>query len=189
MRALQAVEAGRVAWPVTMAAIGTALDLDTAGRRHLARLTDPPRQAPVPADPDHLARMVAAIAVPAWVVDPAWNVLATSAASRRGPRPGTNLVVWATSARRAWDDWPHVASQLMARSRAVSSWYAEPVPGLSTVVADLARASRDAAEAWSAGRVADTPHQEVVGYRRRQLTLLWAQFGDDPATRLVMVTD
>ncbi|GAA0383581.1 MULTISPECIES: helix-turn-helix domain-containing protein [Micromonospora] len=184
-RAWQAIEAGNRSSPRTLARVAEVLDLDAAARRHLDRLNRPPYAAPAPPDPAHLSQLVAGLAVPAWVVDPAWEVLAASPAAPTVP----NIACWAIQANSLWDDWPAVAGQLVARTRSVASWYAVPGQAVHDVVAALCAASGAATAAWSAGRVDDAPHHELVGLAGTAITLQWAWLGTDPSARLVMVTD
>ncbi|QKW17577.1 helix-turn-helix domain-containing protein [Verrucosispora sp. NA02020] len=184
-RAWQAIEAGRQASPRTLARVAEVLDLDAAAVRHLDRLSRPPYAAPAPPDPAQLSQMVTGLAVPAWVVDPAWNVLSASSAAPTVH----NLASWAIQISSLWDDWPTIAGQAVARSRAVASWYAAPGQAVLDIVAALCAASDAAAAAWSAGRVEDTPHHEVVRLAGSAITMQWAWLGADPSARLVMITD
>ncbi|MEU2612609.1 helix-turn-helix domain-containing protein [Micromonospora sp. NPDC007271] len=185
VRAYQAIEAGRRPTPKTMHAIATTLGLDPAGRRHLDRLMHPPRTAPAPPPADHLHQLLAHISAPAWAVDPAWTVLA---ASPSAPATPANLALWAIDAAAKFDDWPRVSAELVARTRSTLSWYETAGESVQSVVTAIREASPAADLAWSAGRVADVPHREVLAFAGRSLTLHWASVGDDPSARLVVIT-
>ncbi|MEV0005879.1 helix-turn-helix transcriptional regulator [Micromonospora sp. NPDC050980] len=185
-RAWQAVEAGHRTTPLTLVRIVDVLDLDDTAMRHLDRLHRPPYAAPAPLEPAHLSLLVAGLTVPAWVVDPAWTVLSASPIAAPTVH---NLALWAIQIRTLWDDWPTVAGQLVARTRSVTSWYADPGQTVRDVVAALCAASSAATAVWSAGRVDDTPHHEVVGLAGTAITVQWAWLGGDPSARLVMITD
>ncbi|MEU3457928.1 helix-turn-helix domain-containing protein [Micromonospora sp. NPDC006766] len=185
VRAYQAIEAGRHPTPKTLQAIATALGLDLACRRHLDRLIHPPRTAPAPPPTEHLRQLLAHINAPAWVVDPAWTVLA---ASRSAPVMPANLALWAIDAAAKFDDWHRVSADLVARTRSTLSWYETPGEPVPAVIAAVRAASHAAELAWSAGHVADVPHREVLAFEGRPLTLHWATLGNDPSARLVVVT-
>ncbi|MBX7266992.1 helix-turn-helix transcriptional regulator [Micromonospora sp. Llam7] len=105
-RAWQSIEAGHRAAPHTLARLAEVLALDAAAVRHLDRLNRPPYAAPVPPDPVHLSLLVAGLAVPAWVVDPAWTVLSASPVAAPTVH---NVARWAIQIRGLWDDWPTIA--------------------------------------------------------------------------------
>ncbi|MFV2100682.1 hypothetical protein [Micromonospora sp. LOL_024] len=100
----------------------------------------------------------------------------------------TDLACWAIQIGGLWDDRQAVSSQLVTRTRSVASWYAVPGQAVHDVVMALCAASSAATASWSAGRVEDTPHHEVVGLAGTAITMQWAWLGADPSARLVMIT-
>jgi len=182
-RAWQKVEAGHPISPRIAAAITAALELDQAGAAHLHRLIRPPHPRPAPPARDRLAPVAAAIGAPAWIIDPAWTVLAASPAAGTPPR---NLARWAVAAS-GWQDRPRIAAQLVARTRALTSWFTE-TPKVHRMIAALSQSSPAAATAWAEGLVADTPPSEDIRYAGYLLRLDWAWLGSDPSTRLMMIT-
>lgn len=139
----------------------------TRAERHylfnLAECADPlaDQQMPV-ALPDGLDDCVDRIQCPAYILDQAWNVLASNAAWRRvftaWPASGrANLLRWiflAPAARTLVVDWEKRASRVVAEFRAdVAASASEPE--IQALVAELQGASPLFAKAWTGLSVVD----------------------------------
>ncbi|HZB93708.1 MAG TPA: helix-turn-helix transcriptional regulator, partial [Stellaceae bacterium] len=154
--------------PEALAALAAALQLTPAERAYLFELAgrrDPAApSAPQAMDvPPALAAAVAAIGVPAYVLDRCWTARAWNAPAARlflgwlDAGEDKNLlryVFLSPLARRVIPDWPLRARRVLAEFRAESSRHLED-PALVALVEELRRKSPLFARGWSAHEVVE----------------------------------
>lgn len=180
--------------PHALAALAAGLRLTPAERAYLFELAgkrDP--AAPEAGDdgmdaPPALAAAVAAMTVPAYVLDRSWNARAWNAAAARlfvgwlDDKNDKNLlryVFLSRTARRVIPDWEVRARRVLAEFRADSSRYLDD-PALSALVGELSRESPLFARSWRehdvverAGgeRSFDHPRRGRLSYEQLAFTL------------------
>lgn len=137
-----------------------ALRLSRAERNYLFELAgkrDPARGPVLEAVPDALGAAVAAITVPAYVLDRLWNArgwnapaarLFTGWLDRGAPAPNLlRFIFLEPAARELIEDWPARARRVAAEFRADSSTWRDD-PGLAALIAELGEASDEFARVW-----------------------------------------
>jgi transcriptional regulator with XRE-family HTH domain len=181
--------------PQALATLAQALRLTPAERGYLFELAEKrdPAAPPAPGDdgmdaPATLADAVAAMSVPAYVLDRAWTARAWNPAAAQlfvgwlDRSPDKNLlryVFLSPAARRIIPDWETRACRVLAEFRADSSRHMDD-PALAALVEDLRRDSPLFARAWRehdvierAGgeRSFDHPRQGRLFYEQVSFTL------------------
>jgi transcriptional regulator with XRE-family HTH domain len=164
------IEQGRdvAASPAALDRLGSALRLSPAERRYLFDLAGrrDPRETPPAEDdavPPVLVQALAAMQLPAYLLDRLWQVRAWNAPAERlfagwldqpGDRNMLRYIFLDPAARRLVSDWPIRARRVVAEFRAESGLrLAEPGP--AALVAELSAGSPDFARFWT--------EQEVLG--------------------------
>jgi transcriptional regulator with XRE-family HTH domain len=187
------IEQGR---PVSMSAaalsrLAAALRLDAAGRTYLFTLAgrrDPAEAAaPSPAEPPiELTAAVAALSVPAYGLDPAWNRCAWNTAAARlfadwleGPEPNLLRYIYLDpGARRLILDWEDRARRVLAEFRADFSRRLYD-PAMRALVEGLAHDSEAFARWWGEQAVMaregglrrfDHPDDGLVAFRQHSFS-------------------
>ncbi|HWI26163.1 MAG TPA: helix-turn-helix domain-containing protein [Stellaceae bacterium] len=149
--------------PEALAALAGALHLTPAERAYLFALAARPDPAApeasgnrVPEAPPALAEAVAAIAVPAYVLDRCWTALSWNKPAERlflgwldrgAERNLLRYVFLDPMARRVIPDWSARARRVLAEFRAESSGHLDD-PALVSLVTELARKSPLFARGW-----------------------------------------
>ncbi len=190
--------------PATLAGLAGALRLTPAERAYLFELAgkrDP--SAPPAASPDDdmdvppaIARAIAAIGVPAYLLDRAWNARAwNDAAARlfvgwldRGAserNPGRNLLRYiflSPVARRVIPDWENRARRVLAEFRAESSRHLDD-PVLVALIEELRRTSARFARWWTEHAVVERAGGERRFEHPRDGSLVYEQIAFSMASR------
>lgn len=153
-------------------ALGRALQLDDAGRRHLHALAARPPSGPIETvehAPDALGRLIESMEpAPAYVLGPRWEFLAWNRAQARlypmiehlaaSDRNLLWVIFVEPTARRLVADWPDQARRIMAEFRAGTA-VLRTDPGVVDLVDRLQRESAEFAEWW--------PQADVAEFRTR----------------------
>jgi transcriptional regulator with XRE-family HTH domain len=151
----------------TLARLATALRLSRAERTYLFELAgkrDPAQPQEMDEMPPGMARAVAAIAVPAYVLDALWNARAWNAPAERlfpgwldGRAPAPNLlrfIFLEPTARTLISDWTIRARRVAGEFRAATSGRLDD-PALKVLIGDLKEASGEFAQFWSSHGVVE----------------------------------
>ena len=192
------LEQGRdvAASPASLAALARALQLSPAERAYLFELAgrrDP--AAPAAGDgmdvPEALARAVAEIDAPAYVLDRVWTARCWNAAAARlftgwldrgAEKNLLRYVFLSPAARRVIPDWPSRARRVLAEFRAESSRHLDD-PALASLVEELGRKSPAFARFWRAHEVVE-PQGGARRFDHARLgPLVYEQTVFTPATR------
>ena len=187
---------------MALSRLAGALHLTSAERAYLFELTrkrDPePAKNPGSGGMPELHAAVRAMAVPAYLLDPLWSVVARNAEAARLLRPWLEsrepnllrFVFLDPAARRFVHDWPDRARRLIAEFRADTAQQPHE-PARHKLVEDLSARSPDFASLWAEQSVLfregglrrfEHPDQGLLVFT--QVTLLPAA---DPGYKLVML--
>jgi transcriptional regulator with XRE-family HTH domain len=206
------LEQGRdiAASPPALSALARALQLTPAERAYLFELADrrdPSRSASADQEgmdvPPALARAIAAIDGPAYLLDSLWNARAWNrqaaalfvgwldgAVDDTGDRNLLRYVFLSPVARKIIPDWQSRARRVLAEFRADSSRHLEHA-GLQALVEDLRSRSELFARCWTEHAVVDRTGGERTFDHPRQGRLRYQQIGfalaNRPDFKLVML--
>ena len=181
-------------------AICTALQLGPDGQAHafrLARLTPADLPGTDRVGPDMLRLLESMPNVAAYVVNPAFRILATNgvAAELLGPdqiAQGAVPYLFVNSASRSYfTDWEHIARAAVSALR-LALGYQPPHPEVTELVARMEAESPDFARLWRDHRVtglmATTKHIDHPAVGRLELTYQTFESRDAPGQQLTMAT-
>jgi transcriptional regulator with XRE-family HTH domain len=192
--------------PSALAALARALQLTPAERAYLFELAgrrDPSLPPPPREDgmdvPPALARAVAAIEGPAYLLDSLWNARAWNRPAARlfvgwldgeSDRNLLRYVFLSPIARKVIPDWQARARRVLAEFRADSSRHLEDA-ALQALVEDLRKRSRLFAQCWSEHAVVDRAGGERIFDHPREGSLRYEQvaftLANRPDFKLVML--
>jgi transcriptional regulator with XRE-family HTH domain len=184
--------------PEALAALAAALQLTPAERAYLFELAgkrDPAAPAAAESDgmdvPPALAAAVAAIGVPAYVLDRRWTARSWNAPAQRlflgwlDQGEDKNLLRYVflnPTARKVIPDWPQRARRVLAEFRAESSRHLDD-PALLALIEELRRRSPLFARGWSAHEVVERAGGERSFEHPRAGRLAYEQIVFTLATR------